>query len=262
MAKYNVTDFVYGGRFHDFCWDVKYNPNATVENGLANCTTMAVAFSYINKLPYPVSKIVSASGWDKVLINGWHSIPYPSEPKVGDIIQWKEHCHVATVIGFSEGEPVLGCSWYTGEHGKSTYNGSYDPRHFSSLKDLSDFMQNNYPFRMYHECSLYEESQRVGGMPENILISPVYYPDGENKSVSQILVKTDEQYVRDEDLNIIGVARKGYYNTYGYKEDGYTWYRINGGYIALVNNRVEYIPANDIEILKDKLRRIEEIINE
>lgn len=147
MGRYNLDDFRYGAKYHQFVWDPKYNPNATIQNGLANCTTLAVSFSYILKTPYPVIMIKSASVWDKYLTNGWTCEDYGScDIKVGDIIQWVEHCHVATVIGFQNGEPLLGCSWYTGIHGKSTWNGQYDPRTgISSLQELSDFRRNCSP---------------------------------------------------------------------------------------------------------------------
>lgn len=264
MGKYNVEDFTYEGKYKKYCWDVKYNPNATIENGLADCTTMAIAFTYINNLPYPVSRIASANNWHNLLINGWKSKSYPCEVKVGDIIEWDSHVHVATVIDIKEGEPILGCSWYTGEHGVSVYNGRYDTRPFSSLKELSDFMYSNYPFRMYHECSLYEESRRVGGMPERVLSAPIYFPVGENKNVNQIETLTNEQYVRDENLKVVGVARKGFFNVIGSIKENYTWYEIEPNrYVALVKDRVKYIPAdNELEILRSKLERIKKIIEE
>lgn len=265
MGKYKVEDFTYEGKYKKYCWDINYNPNATIENGLANCTTMAIAFSYILQTPYPVSRIASASNWHNLLINGWKSKPYGStQLKVGDIIEWSDRVHVATVIEMKEGEPYLGCSWYTGEHGVSVYNGRYDTRPFSSLKELSDFMYQNYPYRMYHECSLYEESNRVGGMPERVLSAPIYFPVGENKNNNQIETLTNEQYVRDENFKVVGVARKGFYNVIGHKENNYTWYEIEPNrFVALVNGRVRYIPAdNEVEILRSKLERIKKIIEE
>lgn len=255
MAKYRIEDFAYEGKYHDYCWNVVYNANATIENSLANCTTLAIAFSYIHQLPYPVSRIVSAKNWNKVLINGWKSVPYGSqEIKVGDIIQWVDNVHVATVIEIKEGEPILACSWYTGEHGVAMYEGKYDTRNvFYSLKQLSDFMVENYPFRFYHEATLYEEAQRVGGMPDNILVAPVgVEPVPEDRTRDQIHVLTNEQNIRDYDGNIVGVAKEGFYNVFHMKHsDGYIWYEVaENKFIAGVTGRVLFIPA-DADIRKE-----------
>ena len=273
--KYSLNDFVYGGKYHQYVWDVIYNPNATIQNGLANCTTLAISFSYILKKPYPVSVIKSASVWDKYLTNGWICKNYGEvEPKVGDIIQWVDHCHVATVIGFVDGEPWLGCSWYTGEHGKSTWNGSYDTRKsIHSLPELSDFMSQNYPYRFYHETTLTDEANRTGGMPEHILVSPrnVFKSVDEDKSRDQIDVLTNEQNVRNKDMDILGVAQEGFHNVLSaMKQDGYLWYEIQKGkYLAQVDGRVVFIPAEtdveflrrENEFLKSRLAKIKEILD-
>jgi len=271
MGKYRIEDFAYNGKYHKYCWDITYNPNATIDNALANCTTLAIAFSYIHHLPYPVSRIVSASNWNRVLTNGWTAVPYGSkEIKVGDIIQWVNDVHVATVIDIKEGEAYLGCSWYTGEHGTAMYEGSYDTRNaFISLEQLSNFMVENYPYRFYHEATLYEEAQRVGGMPDYILVAPESVePVERDESRNQIQVLTDEQNIRDDDNNIVGVAKSGYYNVIGQKTlNGYVWYEVKENrYIAGVKGRVVYLPSEDlqkeIQILREKLKRIKEIIDE
>lgn len=248
MGKYKIEDFVYNGKYHDYCWNVAYNPNATIENALANCTTLAIAFSYIQRLPYPVSRIVSASNWNKVLINGWKAVPYGSqEIKVGDIIQWVGNVHVATVIEIKEGEPILGCSWYTGIHGTAMYDGKYDTRDgLYTLQQVSDFMYMDYPFRLYHEATLYEEAQRVGGMPDNILVAPATIkPVKKDDTKNQIHVLTDEQNIRNEEFEIVGVAQSGYYNVSKIVEHGkYTWYEVSKNrLIAGVSGRVVFIPA-------------------
>ena len=71
-------------------------------------------------------------------------------------------------------------------------------------------------------------------------------------------------YVRDENLKVVGVARKGFYNVIGHKENNYIWYEIEPNrFVALVNGRVRYIPAdNEVEILRSKLERIKKIIEE
>lgn len=270
MGKYNIGDFAYGGKYHDYCWNPSYNPNATIENGLANCTTMSIAFSFILHMPYPVTRIVSAGNWHKVLTNGYEYKPYGTcQIKVGDILEWPDH--VATVIEIKEGEALLGCSWYTGEHGQSIYDGKYDTRPFSSLKQLSDFMVENYPYRFYHESLLYKESQEVGGMPLYVLVAPKSVdPVERDEYRNQIEVLTNEQNIRDNDNKIVGVAKKGFYNVYATKQNnGYVWYEVeNNRYIAGVNGRVVYLPArDDIEELKKEnaelkqaLKQINEII--
>lgn len=266
MGKYKLEDFAFGGKYNDYFWNTKYNPNATIENGLANCTTLAYGFAYINHLPRPVSSIVSASRWHKVVANGWTVQPYGSVTiKTGDIIEWSENCHVATVIGKTEGEALLGCSWYTGEHGKSTYDGQYDTRPWKSLQDMNDFFVKNYPFRFYHECSLYEESQRVGGMPEYVLVAPQSVkPVKRDTTRDQIEVLTDEQNIRDNDNNIVSVAQKGCYNVYNEKvSNGHIWYEVaNDRYIAGVNGRVVYLPGEDIEALRKENEELKQTIKE
>lgn len=264
MAEYQITDFAYGGKYHKFVWDKQYNPNATVENCMANCTTAAIAFSYIHRLPYPVSAIKSAANWDKVLINGWEAKPLGSvQLKVGDILQWKQHCHVATIIRFDNGNPILGCSWYTGEHGQSMLDGKPDPRdRFHSLQEVSDFMIANYPFRFYHEVTLAQEASMNGGMPENVLVAPQKIePVSEDKSRNQIYVHTDTQNIRDNMNNIVGVAEHGYYNVLGSVfNNGYEWYEVEPNcYIAGVQGRVDYIPAQtDYDILLEENRQLKE----
>lgn len=271
MAKYNINNFRYGGQFHDFFWNPSYNANATIENGLANCTTLAIGLCYLQGLPLTVSRIGNANVWDRLLTNGWTSKPYGSVTlKVGDKLQWVEHCHVATVIEIQNGEAILGCSWYTGEHGVSVYDGEFDTRHFTSLPMLSDFMVNNYPYRFYHEATISEESTQVGGLPDNVLVAPQQIrPVDENSLVNQIHVLTNEQNIRDNDNNIIAVAKSGFYDVYTTKEShGYTWYEIQeNAFIAGVKGRVIYIPAKsdyeklkkENEELKLKLKQISEI---
>lgn len=270
MGKYNVEDFAYNGKYHDYCWNYSYNPNATIENGLANCTTLAIAFSYIHHLPYPVSRIVSASRWNRVLTNGWKEADYgATEIKVGDIIQWIDNVHVATVIDIKEGEPYLACSWYTGENGVSMIDGKYDSRDaFNSLEQLSNFMVENYPYRFYHEATLYEESQRVGGLPQKVLIAPdVVEPVKRDYTRDQIEVFTNEQNVRNDAGEIVGVARKGYYNVFHVKQkDDYDWYEVEDNkFIAGVKGRVVFLPAEDDlrkenEELKETIEQIRVLI--
>lgn len=270
MAKYDVADFAYNGKYHDYCWNPLYNPNATIENGLANCTTMAIAFAYIHHLPYPVTRIVSSSRWNQVLTNGWKEADFgATEIKVGDIIQWIDNAHVATVIDIVDGQPILGCSWYTGEHGVSIYDGQYDTRSgFYSLEQLSNFMVENYAYRFYHEATIYEESDMVGGLPQKVLVAPKGIdPVEKDDTRDQIHVLTNEQNIRNRDNEIVGVAKEGYYNVFHVEQwSGYDWYEVDANrYIAGVRGRVVYIPASaDLKKenaeLKETIRQINELI--
>lgn len=258
-------DFIYNGIFHNFFWNVQYNRNATIENGLANCTTMAYGLSIMESIGSidagkPVSSIVSASNWHKVLTNGWSFIKYDKNKlHVGDIIEWVDGCHVAKVIGKRNKEFIVGSSFYTGEHGVAYYNGTYDTRNFKSLQDLSNFMVTKYPFRFYHECTVDEEIEHIGKAPTYILIKPdVVLPVKENKEVDQIHVLTDEQNIRNSENKIVGTAQHGYYNVIGQKiSNGYVWYEVqNNRYIAGVEGRVVYIPSTDSKSYKEKYEEL------
>ena len=84
--EYKISDLTYGGKYHFAFWDPKYNSNANITNGLANCTTAVIGFCLAEGDTLPVSHIVSASNWDNYLINGWNKIPYdPKKIKAGDI---------------------------------------------------------------------------------------------------------------------------------------------------------------------------------
>jgi len=266
--KYTLKDIVYGGTLHDKLWNVNNNPNATIGNCLANCTTLAYGLAE----PKPVSVIRGASNWHTVLTNGWYAIPFDrSKVEEGDIIEWVNHVHVAIVDKVEDGNIYLHCSWYTGIHGTAMWNGSYDTRPFSSLKEVSDFMSENYPTRMYHYFELEDECRGVGGDPQYILKHPSLIPsDGEDKSVDQIYVSTNEQNVRvlpSTSSEIVGVASKGYYNVLASQNDGkYVWYQIKEGWIAGVEGRVKFIEGeDDIKKLKRenaKLKALLKQINE
>lgn len=276
MAKLNLSDVVYGGRLHDVLW--QNNPNATVANCLANCTTLAYGLSKVK----PVSKIVNASNWHNYLINGWTFTKFDrNKVKAGDIIEWVKGVHVAIVDEVKDGVIYLHSSWYTGDHGVAIYNGQFDTRSFSSLKQVSDFMSENYPTRMYHYWDLDWECKGVGSEPEYLLVAPEskkIEPVEENPNVDQIYVSTDSQNVRDNDNHIVGIAERGYYNVLQIKQNDvskYKWYEVYPNeYIAGVDGRVEFIESSDEisklkkeiatlkkenAILKDRLSQIREL---
>ena len=123
--RYTINDLIYGGKYTDQFWNKSYNPNADIENGLANCTTFGSGACLVEGDPYPVSSIAPASRWDEVLINDWYSVPFDaSKVKSGDIIEWKDKCHVAKVSDVRDGVIYVNASYYNGEHGEAYYHGT------------------------------------------------------------------------------------------------------------------------------------------
>ncbi len=267
----NIKDVIFDNKFF---WDEKLNPNATIENALPNCTTCAYGLVLEEGHLPPVSMIVGAGRWDKYLTNGWMSIDYDYDLlEVGDIIQWTEKGHVATVSKIDGDKKIVSASFYTGEHGTSIYEGHYDTRNFTSLKELSNFMLEKYPTRYFHVWDVEEEQRWVGGLPNKILKHPLYAHKRDVR-VNQIEVMTYSQNVRNNDNRVLKKAEKGYYNVLSTKENnGYVWYEVEPNmFIAGIEDRVIYLPKTDektIEelqkenlILKDKLERIRVILDE
>lgn len=257
---FTLDEIKYGGKYHPFFWE-DMNPYASIQNGLGNCTNMTYGDCLIDGWT-PITKAPNANNWH-LYANG-EVIPFDiSLVQVGDVIEWVEGCHVARVDEIINGMPYLNCSWYTGIHGVAVYNKEWDKRPFTSMQQLSDFMVNNYPTRMYHHWSLERENSGVGASPRYIIRRPNQIKaDGENKNVDQIKVLTDEQNVRtapNTNSEIVGVAQSGFYNVYGqFSDSKYIWYQIRDNlYIAGVNGRVEFIES-DADI--DKLRREIELL--
>lgn len=253
-----------------YFWDLKYNPNATIQNALPNCTTLAYGLIIADgKLP-PVKTITNAGTWDSVLSNGWIAVDYSKDNiEVGDILQWKKKGHVATISRISEDKIIVSSSFYTGEHGCSIYNGKYDTRNsFKSLKQLSDFMLENYKNRYFHCWDIDEEFKWVSGVAEKILKHPLYSVK-ENKSKNQIEVLTFEQNVRDKKNNILKKAEKGFFNVLSTTEmNGMLWYEVEKNkYIAQVDGRVVYHEAQsddnkELEELKKENQELKRILKE
>ena len=258
--KYTINDLSFGGRYHDQCWNPKYNKEANIQNALANCTTAVIAFCLIEKNPLPVSTIANASNWHNLLINGWRCIDFDkSKVKVGDIIQWVDKCHVCKVADIVDGTIYINGSFYTGEHGVAYYNGKYDTRNrFNSLQDLSNFMTSEYPTRFYHYWTLDKEAQMTGGQPEHILVCPdTITPTERNTNVDQIQTTDDTLRIRTKpslEADVVGHVQVGYYNVIASKKvDGYTWYQLATDRWCADISTI-YLPAED-DILKD-LERI------
>ena len=242
--KYSLDDLKYGGKYHPFFWE-----GVSISNGLANCTVMTYGDCMVDGWQ-PVSRIVNANNWHNYANGIVLPFDYSAIEK-GDVLEWVNGCHVAKVDEIIDGVIYLNCSWYTGVHGVAVYNGAWDTRPFSSLQELSDFMITNYPTRFYHHWSLEDENRGVGSLPQYIIKKPNYIkPDGENKTIDQIQVLTDEQNVRTQpntNSEIVGVAQSGFYNVYGTFNDGkYIWYNVKENlFIAGVNGRVVYIESED-----------------
>jgi len=256
-----------------FYWNYLVNPNATIENGLANCTTYCYGAIKEDGHAAPVSSIVNANRWDQVLTNGWMAVPYEEgKAETGDIIQWVDKCHVAVV---SKKDTISG-SYYTGMHGKAYYDGKFDTRDFSSLEEMCNWMIVNYPTRFFHCWSIETECEWVGGEPNNILKHPLYSVE-RNEAVDQIEVLTYQQNVRNNDNEILKKAERGFFNVLNQKiANGYLWYEVEKNkWIAQVDGRVVFYERKDddiaelrkenkelkarVKVLEDKLDAIREL---
>lgn len=251
----SINGLEYGGKYHQYFWDESINLGATIDLALPDCTTFVLGDVLVDRGKSPVSVLRNAGAWHNYLANGWIAIPYEeSKLKLGDIVEWSAHNHVARVSEIKKGEAFVSRSYYTGIHGKAYYNGSYDTRNFSSLRDLSDFMISNYPYRFFHFVNLDVENDSVGGKPNYILVMPLSSVN-KDTSKNQIQVLTNEQYVRDENDEIISGCEKGYYNVLSTKQlRGYTWYEVEKDkFIAGVNGRVIYLPKESKKQLEQEI---------
>ena len=249
----------YGGKYHKYFWDANVNPLATIPNCLANCTAFVIGDVLADGLPLPVSNIGNANEWHLHLTNGWTLQDFVyGNVKVGDILEWTTGCHVARVTKIVNGQIYISGSFYTGIHGKATWEDSFDTRvGLNSLKEVSDFMITNYPTRFFHHWELENENVWVGASPRYIIrksgsnIDPVE----RDESVDQIEVLTNQQYIRTNDNVIVGVAQKGFYNVLDIKhstKNNYEWYEVaDDRYIAGVEGRVIYLKAeNELDALR------------
>lgn len=255
----NIKGLEYGGKYHKYFWEIMNNPLATINNCLANCTCFVIGDVLTDGLPIPVNPVRNANQWHLYLTNGWTLLDYDEDNiRLGDIIEWTNGCHVARVTEFVDGTPYISGSFYTGIHGKAMYGGQFDTRDgLNSLQEVSDFMIENYPVRFFHHWSLDNENMWVGYKPRYVLRMPqTVDPVKRDESVNQIEVLTNEQNIRNSLNQIVGVAKKGYYNvlriTHSTKNDR-DWYEVEKDrYICDIENRVIYLPTDLPEI--EKLR--------
>ena len=155
----NIDKVVYNVKYF---WNLKYNPNATIQNALPNCTTMAYGLIIADgKLP-PVSIISNAGSWDSYLANGWIAVNYDKNNiEVGDILQWKKKGHVAGVSKITEDKIIVSSSFYTGEHGCSIYNGKYDTRNSFTSLESGNLSCGKKPNCSSHFCLVFCASLRI-----------------------------------------------------------------------------------------------------
>ena len=239
MVDLSIDKVKYGGLYHFFFWDPKFNSLATVTNCLANCTCFVLGDCGATGSPRPVSTAVGAGRWHEYVTNDWVAIPYnPTNVKVGDIIEWSDHGHVARVFKIENNVPWVRASFYTGEHGKSVLDdGSWDTRSsFNSLEEVSNFMVKNYPSRFYHENTLDKESKAVGCQPAYILSMPnTINPVERDEDVNQIRTTDDTLRIRTGpslSASIVGHVEIGYYNVLAIEKstaEDKKWYKQERG---------------------------------
>lgn len=240
-----------------YWWNKSVNPEASVANGLGNCTCYVYGEALHCGLPAPVSVITDASHWHKHLINGWMAVPYQeykTNIKKGDILEWVSGNHVAICSNIENGKPWISGSFYTGTNGKAYSDGGYSTREgINSLKQLNDYMVANFPYRFFHYVTLDEESQWCGGDPEFVLVSPVsIVPVEKDSTKNQIYVGITGLRVRTEpntSSQMRGVASTGYYSVSeviegGDFDGGNIWYKIGDLYVASVEG-VQYYPKDN-----------------
>lgn len=258
-----------------YWWNVSINKEATISNGLPNCTAFVVGAVKQAGMLDCVSVVTDARSWHKYLINGWLAMPYAEYKeniKVGDIIEWVDGNHVAIVSNIDANNIWISGSFYTGIHGKAYYDGSYDTREgINSLKQLNDFMLTNYEYRYFHYVPLEEECRWCGGDPTYVLVAPnTITPVERNTSLEQVYVGVNGLRVRTEpnlEASIKGVAPIGYYNAEMVKggefEDGSIWYKVENYYIAGVTGVVHYPKENlePVEEMMELLRKMQDAYN-
>ena len=165
--------FEYGaGSWSQYYWNPNYNPNATIPNCLANCTTLCYGRALENGWPAPVTSIPNGNKWHTVVntAQGWSKISYTSGMQLyaGDIVEWAsedpDHIplpnHVATIEQDGT-DPYQSSSWYTGDDG--TGNSSRNTAIVGhNLQAVSNWMVSNYPYRFYHYSTLSQENIQGG----------------------------------------------------------------------------------------------------
>lgn len=160
-----INHYVYGaGTWSRYYWNTSYNPTATFDLCMANCTTYAYGRVRENGLPAPVTRILNANLWHTVVNTsaGWSLLNYSQGMSLrpGDILEWSA-MHVAVVETYGTNPNVSG-SWYTGDDG-TTGSERSTAIMGSTLADVSTWMVSHYANRFYHYVSMTKENSDAGG---------------------------------------------------------------------------------------------------
>lgn len=152
-----LSHYEYGaGSWSKYFWDSSYNPGATKELCMANCTTYAYGRVRENGLPRPVTQFRNANNWHLYVntADNWQKIDYTSGMALqpGDIVEWQAN-HVA-VVETNGTNPYISSSWYT------ECALRYD--NVSSLQVISGWMVSNKPGRFYRYVTLTTENSAAG----------------------------------------------------------------------------------------------------
>lgn len=155
----SLSHFVYGaGTWSRYYWDPSYNPGATFNLCLPNCTTLAYGRAIENGYPAPVTEFRNANNWHLYVNTGedWYLLTYTPGMSLiaGDIVEWSNgQSHVA-VVEANGTNPYMSGSGYK-PRSASLVGGN-------TLKDVSDYFSVNSPTHFYHYFTLASETQWGG----------------------------------------------------------------------------------------------------
>lgn len=158
--------FEYGaGSWSIYYWNNSYNPGATFQLCLANCTTFAYGRPLENGWPAPVTAFRNANNWHNYVNTGggWTLLNYTSGMQLlaGDIVEWQAQ-HVA-VVEQDGTNPYIGASWYTDDEGHAYGNRTAAVIGGTTLQAVSNWMVANHPGRFFHYVPLSTENANAGG---------------------------------------------------------------------------------------------------
>ena len=201
-----INHYVYGaGAWSIYYWNASYNPGATFQLCMANCTTYAYGRVRENGLPIPVTEFRNANRWH-LYVNtaaGWELLNYSNGMALqpGDILEW-EAIHVA-VVETNGTNPWVSGSWYTDDGGHSYGDRTPLGMGGSTLQDVSNFMVNNYPSRFYHYVTMTTENANAGGgaYPKYVIRYTGSSPSTETPDVTvspssyNTVMSSDDDYV-------------------------------------------------------------------
>lgn len=161
-----INHYVYGaGSWSIYYWNASYNPGATFQLCMANCTTYAYGRVRENGLPAPVTQFRNANNWHHYVntSENWSLLNYTSgmQLKQGDILEWSA-VHVA-VVESNGTDPWVSGSWYTGDDGTAASDRSYLGMGGSTLQDVSNWMVTNASWRFYRYERMTSVNSTAGG---------------------------------------------------------------------------------------------------